>query len=135
MRRQAASPLLYFQVAGQLPCLLTGRSRPAVGEGDEFGDLAAGGVVTGAVVGTVAGGLAGFTGAAARIALDDAVGDHRFDVGDEGAAEGDIFEGGGGGRGDGVAAAEGDDLAQLAAGDVVVRAEVGPVAGGDARLR
>src|SRR4051794_38423123 len=110
------------------PCsLLIARwaSGTAVGQCDEFGDLAAGGVVVGPEVGPVVV-VAGHARPAAGVARDNPLRSHRLDVAVEHVAHRHVGKGRAWRIRQGIATGQGDDLGELAARDVVIRAEVGP---------
>src|SRR5262249_28474988 len=125
-----ASPCLRASVVNErLPC--HGRLGADGGGGDgvvgDLGDLAAGGVHVGHEVGAVLR-IAGHGGGdATGIAADDVVADGSLDVLIEGAARRHVGEGAGGRVDQPPLGGIDDDLGQLAARQIVVRAEVGPI--------
>src|SRR4051812_22595386 len=105
------------QVAGE---------RAGDGQVDDLGDLPPDRVAVLAKVGAAVG-VTGFAGGAAIVAADDAVAGRRLHKRVEGRAGGHVGKPGGGRVQQRPVGGLGDNLGELAARDVVVGAEVGPV--------
>src|SRR5207248_480332 len=100
--------------------------RTAISQRNELGDLAARGRSTRPEIRSLLR-ITGLAGPTAGVTADHAMGRHRFDVAEEGAARRHVGERGCGGGGQRVAARQADHLGELAARDVGAWAEVRPI--------